>query len=159
MVNLTSTIPTSDYELKNSLQEYENIDEKIMHIDELTSTGTLDDFVIVYLPNNGDAIGHWCLLHRPDDEVDLVEWFDPLAQPMPKALEVWLETRGYDWTVNPIQLQDLDTNSCGKFIVSRLMSLPCCLCEYLKVFTGNKLLSPNEIVEILIKLRRYSYGR
>lgn len=162
MEKIVSTIPTSDYELKFSLQEYEGIDNKIKHIDQVI-LGSLDDFMIVYLPPvekpSGDIIGHWCLLHRVDDEKNIVEWFDPLAQPMPEKLETWLTSLKYNWIVNPVQLQDYDTNSCGKFVVSRLMSLPSCLCDYIKVLTGNKLKTPNEIVEILIKLRRFNFGR
>ena len=165
MDNLNSDrdVPTSDYELRHALQEYEGIDDKIMHVDELIAGGVLEDFVIVFLPPPSDGgvggIGHWCLLHWLDDEENVVEWFDPLAKPMPEALENWLELKGYDWVINPVQLQDYDTNSCGKFVVSRLMSLPSCLCDYIKVLTGNKLKTPNEIVEILVKLKRFTYGR
>ena len=162
-LNGDSTIPTSDYELRHALQEYEGIDGKIMHVDELIAGGVLEDFVIVFLPPPSDGgvggVGHWCLLHWLDDEENVVEWFDPLAKPMPEALENWLELKGYDWVINPVQLQDYDTNSCGKFVVSRLMSLPSCLCDYIKVLTGNKLKTPNEIVEILVKLKRFTYGR
>ena len=154
-------IPTSDYELRHALQEYENIDSKIMHVDSLVSRPhtVLEDFVIVYLPNSGEVVGHWCLLSRVDDEMNVIEWFDPLSQPIPEQLESWILAGGFEYIANPVQLQDLDTNSCGKFIVSRLMSLPSCLCDYIKVMTGNKLMSANEIVEVLVKLRRFKFGR
>jgi len=107
------------------------------------------DYIILYHGQN-QSVGHWTCCIFIDDST--VEYFDPLGSKSsykPTKIKRFFTKHGFKVIVNTKQLQRLDSDNCGKFILTRIQSRHQPLDVFLKLFR-NRVLSPDEIVMLLI---------
>jgi hypothetical protein len=136
--------------------DYQQITGIVVHVDDLNapSDPLAERFsIIVFLPGipRGNPVGHFCLLSEIGSE-GLLEWFDSTAQEIPPQVRDYAERRGKRIVYCNKALQALNTNTCGKWCIARLQSLPTSLGDFYKLFE-NKHFSPDEVVDKLIVLK------
>lgn len=133
--------------------EYQQAQGIVTHVADLN--GPLDPLenrfaAIIFLPPQEGTIGHFCLLSEVGDHL---EWFDSLAQPIPQLVQQYANRRNLKTLYNTTRVQSLTSNTCGKWALARLQSLPTPLHDFIQIFMENKRLSPDEIVDRLIVLK------
>ena len=107
-------------------------------------------FVIYHGPP--DKVGHWCCLLLHDNTT--VEYFDSFGSKSsykPTKIKRFFKKHGFNFIENKKQLQSIDSNFCGKYVILRIMSRHVDLSTFLMLFQ-NKKLKPDDIVNSLIAI-------
>lgn len=157
-------------------------DSKVFIYDQLENM-TLNDLfgtnenkaqyaVILYLSDYRPA-GHYVVMLNHgllDNNYNLIEYFDPTGTGVDKPCEILnidpelkkrtfvqdmiSRTEGnFTVIVNDYKFQPLETMTCGKHAISRLLAFNTSLDTYKQILTGNKYWTPDEIVDKMIRLR------
>jgi hypothetical protein len=151
--------PLSVADIHNVFTNYsEDITNSVLHIDAIPSFNyDLKKIfgerysIIFFIPNpdKTNPVGHFILLSWLEDK--LIEYFDSFAnEPHPFVLEL-MEKNDLIIRVSKIQLQNNRSNICAKWCILRLKSIPTHLGQFQEIFTQNKKLSPDEIVDSLVQ--------
>lgn len=135
--------------------DYQQSEGIVVHIDDLnisTADPLTERFsIIVFLPGmEGNPVGHFCLLSELDDRT--LEWFDSTAQDIPPQVRSYAESHGKRLIFSTKAVQARNTNTCGKWCIARMQSLPTSLADFFKLF-DNKHFSHDQVVDKLIVLK------
>lgn len=114
-------------------------------------------YVILFEENEGSDVGHWTLLIKladGDDELNgYFEYFDCLGRPPPDNFNEIMERDQYfiQFLRRPV-MEDTQM-LCGKYVISRILSVDTPLEDYVKILTGNKHFSPDEIIDMMYRIQ------
>ena len=104
-------------------------------------------FTVIFLTNPNSQIGHFTLLsHISDTEL---EFFDPLANPVPPLINQLCQVNQMRLITNQIAVQSKKSFVCGKWVLSRILSIPTPLQDFINIYTQRKKFSPDEMVDRL----------
>lgn len=103
-------------------------------------------FSVVYLTNPTNQVGHFTLLSHFDDAI---EYFDSTGNPTPDIIKKFARKNKMKLIENKKKMQGTTSNTCAKWVISRILSLPLQLGNYQKIFTSHRYFTPDEIVNNL----------
>lgn len=156
---MVNTPPYSIEDIHNVFQNHvKDIGNSVRHIDEIVSLNyNLENIfssrfsIIIFLPNNDPSInvGHFVLLSHLDD--DTLEYFDSFAQEVPEIIQELAKRNDLKIRINKVKLQNEKSFVCAKYCLLRMQSLPTHLNDFIKILKSNRELTPDQIVDNLIK--------
>ena len=136
-----------------------DVANNVIHVDSLEESGynleTIfrDKFsVVVYLTNPSSEVGHFVLLTHLSNKS--LEYFDSYGREPPEQVRALAKHNGMRVLRNKVQLQAVDSNVCAKWCLARLYSLPLSLTNFLKLYTGHRDLTPDELVNNIFVLKK-----
>lgn len=151
------SVPYSNFDLEKLLKS--RLNKKKLHIFNKNDFENMtlkkmfgkENFIVVFLENENTNIGHWITLIWSDKKE--IEIFNSLGNSHNISFVI---DRIIKDKMKPIlankQLQKIDSDNCGRFVVLRVLSRHQNITEFYKLFK-NKLLSPDEIVELLVSIQ------
>lgn len=150
-------IPYSNTQLETLLKGVLNVKKlKIYELDDfykrsISKMFGSNQFMVIYLSNEGSDIGHWITMLHIDDKT--VEIFNSLGKDSHdiKPIRSILKRQGYKVIENEQQLQSNTSNYCGRFVVLRILSRHSSLQQFQAIFNQSTL-SPDQIVETLVAI-------
>jgi hypothetical protein len=152
-----------DSEIKEFLEYYTHGNNVIKTEDQFCQSTLQNAFgesnfcVIFIEPLVENTIGHWvCAFYRHlKNGKPAVEYFNSLGEPPSEKLITAFDRWNIDYSTNHVQLQGKYSNTCGKWIISRILSQDISLKEFVAIFLENSVFkNPDEIVDKLYRLRR-----
>lgn len=156
---MNESIPFYSSEIEEFLTgKYLNVQNctlKIEKIEELNYT--IDAvfgnrfFTIIYLTNPESEVGHFTLLSHFEGEI---EFFDSTGNKVPDIIKKFAEINGMKLVTNKKVLQGRETNTCAKWCIARILSLPLKLDVFQKIFNGNRHYKADDIVNNLYILKK-----
>jgi hypothetical protein len=109
------------------------------------------NFFVIY-HGKYDTEGHWtCIIFRDDKEI---EYFDPLGNKSGykvTMIKKYFKRHGYTVIANTKRLQDLDSKTCGKWVVQRILSRHVDFKTFSQIFR-NKLLKNEDLIKSLVAI-------
>jgi hypothetical protein len=115
------------------------------------------NFTVIFIEPNEGAIGHWvCAFYRHmKNGQSAVEYFNSLGEGPTIRMKAAFDRWDVDYSTNHVQLQGKFSNTCGKWVIARVMSQDITLQEFVSIFLENAVYKiPDEIVDKLYRLRR-----
>lgn len=108
-------------------------------------------FAILFKKNPHSEIGHWTCMIKWDDYQ--YEYFDCLAEPPAQNILNSVMIKGGTLEVLTKPLMHHEGIICGKWVISRISSIPTSLKEYTKFFKSiSKKYSPDSVINLLFNL-------
>lgn len=131
----------------------------VVHIDALEESGfNLEALfkgnfsIILYIPNLVEEVGHFVLLSHLTDKT--MEYFDSFAQEPPPSVRELVKRNGMRMRTNDVVLQDKKSNTCAKWCIARMFSLPNTLKSFQELYTSHKTLSSDVLVNNIFVLKK-----
>lgn len=132
----------------------------VVHVDGLQESGNnLDAIfgdnyaVILFLPNSNpdDPVGHFVVLSHLESGL---EYFDSFGRAPPPQVVTFAAANGLSLVHNKKKLQDIRSDTCAKWCVARIFSLPTSLVDFVEIFSGHKTLRADVLVNNVFKLKK-----
>jgi hypothetical protein len=153
-------VPLYDTEIKEFLEYYTNGANVVQTMDEFLNNDLAysfkdNTFQVIFIEPVEGNIGHWIVvfLREGKNGKPVIEYFNSTGIRPPEVAVATFDKWGVDWLYNPVQLQSLTSNTCGKWVISRVMAQDVSLNEYVAIFMENKEFSPDEIVDRLFRVK------
>ena len=134
-----------------------DIVNSVLHLDVLEGMNyNLDQIfqnrysIILFLPHPVEEIGHFVLLTHLDNSS--LEYFDSFANPPSPQVQELAKRNGMKIVKSSEKLQHEKSFICGKYCILRMKSLPTPLSDFIKILSQNKVFSPDQVVDKLIRL-------
>lgn len=108
--------------------------------------------LILFIPDSVSEVGHFVLLSHISDNT--LEYFDSFGRVPPESVLQLAKQNNMRLIHNKIQLQDKISNTCAKWCIARLFSLPNSLKSFIELYSGHKTLSPDVLVNNIFVLKR-----
>lgn len=131
----------------------------VIHIDALEESGyNLDSLfrgnfsLILFIPHATEEVGHFVLLSHLTEKT--LEYFDSFAQDPPASVKELAKRNGMRLAKSSTVLQALDSNTCAKWCIARMFSLPNSMENFVQLYTDHKTLSPDVLVNNIFVLKR-----
>ena len=131
----------------------------VVHVDSLRERDYNLDAIfqgnfslVLFLPNPLQEVGHFVLLTQLSEHT--LEYFDSYAQPVPEPVRELAKANGMRVLTNKTRLQEKTSNTCAKWCIARLFSLPNSLDRFVSLYTGHKTLSPDVMVNNVFVLKK-----
>lgn len=131
----------------------------VIHIDSLEESGyNLEALfkgnfsLVIFIPHPVEQVGHFVLLSHLSEKT--LEYFDSFAQDPPQSVRELAKRNGMRLLTNHTVLQDVESNTCAKWCIARMFSLPNSLERFTQMYTGHKTLSPDVLVNNIFVLKR-----
>lgn len=131
----------------------------VIHVDAITESNYnlealfKDNFsLIIFIPNSVEEVGHFVLLTQTGAKT--LEYFDSFAQEPPIAVKELAKTNGMRVVTGDVVLQDKKSNTCAKWCIARMFSLPNSLSSFYSLYSGHKTLSPDVLVNNIFVLKK-----
>lgn len=157
--------PYSTEDIQNILlKSGKDIENAVLHIDVIKEFNyDIDKIfgnrssIILFIPNaeNEEDVGHFVLLTHVTKNT--IEYFDSFGR-LPHAFVMQLAKNNNNMyiTYSTTKLQHKNSYICGKYCLLRMQSQPSSLDDFIKILLFNKKLTPDGIVDTLIKTQ-YEY--
>ena len=132
----------------------------VVHIDGLAESGNnldaifRDNFaVILFLPNSDpqEPVGHFVTLSHLESGL---EYFDSFGREPAPQVVTFAAANGLPLVHNKKKLQDKRSDTCAKWCVARIFSLPLPLEDFLEIYSGHKTLRADVLVNNIFKLKK-----
>lgn len=132
----------------------------VVHVDGLAESGNNldaifgDNFaVILFLPNSDpqDPVGHFVTLSHLDSGL---EYFDSFGREPPPQVVAFAAANGLPLAHNKKKLQDKRSDTCAKWCVARIFSLPIPLEDFVEIYSAHKTLRADVMVNNVFKLKK-----
>jgi hypothetical protein len=133
----------------------EGFKNKIYKIQDIIQSE--NNFYVVFHNVPGNPIGHWtCFFLRDNNTVEYFDSFGSKTSYKPTVIKRFFTKHGFVFKANTKQLQHVDSENCGKFVISRIRSRHKPIDEFMKLFK-NKSMTPDQIVELLVAVEVKSF--
>lgn len=137
-----------DLNAQNCTLKIEKIEELNYNIDAVFGNRF---FTVIFLTNPTSEVGHFTLLCHFEGEI---EFFDSTANKVPEIIKHFAKINKMKLIVNKKVLQGSESNTCAKWCIARILSLPLKLVEFQKIFSGNRHYKADDIVNNLYVLKK-----
>jgi hypothetical protein len=152
-----------DSEIKEFLDYYTH-GYNVIKTEQEFCSGSISDafgesnFTVIFIEPNEGAIGHWvCAFYRHMKATGkpAIEYFNSLGDGPTILMKAAFDRWDVDYSANHVKLQGQTSNTCGKWVIARVMSQDIGLQEFVAIFMENRVFkNPDEIVDRLYRLRR-----
>lgn len=136
--------------------QFLNFTNPVLYLEsQLTSIEEMfvgENYVAMLLIRDTEKIGHFVVL-RKDTETHYT-YFDPLGDPPTSKIVELFDESGTEIFLESLKkgLQHKESNICGKFCLSFIMSGNLPITEYYEIMSGHKKFTPDQIVNNLYRI-------
>lgn len=149
--DIQNILTKSSTDLENAVLHIDAIQELNYDLEKIFGNRSS---IIFFIPNinNADDVGHFVLLTHVSN--DNIEYFDSFGNlPHAFVMEIVRRNKGMTITYSKRKLQNKNSYICGKYCLLRMQSQPSHLDDFIDILLSNKRLSPDKVVDTLIKTK------